>query len=165
MAKGKNTVELVTKLAQPVADEMGLVLWDVRFEKEGASWYLRLFIDKPEGVDILNCESFSHAIDKLLDAADPIEQSYFLEVGSPGIERELVHDWHFKAYMGELVVVRLFRPKDGQKEFVGRLVKYKDDFITVASSDGAEHEFALSETAFVRLYFDFDNMGGLEENE
>ncbi|MEG0017859.1 MAG: ribosome maturation factor RimP, partial [Hydrogenoanaerobacterium sp.] len=79
MAKGKNTVELVTKLAQPVADEMGLVLWDVRFEKEGASWYLRLFIDKPEGVDILNCESFSHAIDKLLDAADPIEQSYFLE--------------------------------------------------------------------------------------
>ena len=161
LAKGKTTVELVTQIARPLADEMGLTLWDVRFEKEGASWYLRLYIDKPEGVNIENCENFSRAVDKLLDTVDPIEQSYYLEVGSPGIERELVHDWHFEAYLGELVSVKLFKPIDGQKDIIGRLIKYNDGVITV-KTETAEHELPVSDTAFVRLYFNFDDVVGLD---
>lgn len=162
MAKGRNTVEFVTELAQPVADSMGLVLWDVRFEKEGASWYLRIFIDKPDGVNIENCEDFSRAVDKLLDAADPIEQSYYLEVGSPGIERDLVHGWHFEKYIGEMLTIKLFRPVDGQKDFIAKLIKYGGNAITVETADGAERVFPLSDTAFVRLYCNFDDIGGLE---
>lgn len=165
MAKGKNTVETVTALARPVAEEMGLTLWDVRFEKEGASWYLRLFIDKPEGVDIVNCENFSRAVDKLLDEADPIEQSYYLEVGSPGIERELVYDWHFQQYLGEFVSVRLFRALEGRKELVGQLMAYSDGEISLKLDGETELKIPRAEAAAVKLYYDYDDMGGLEENE
>ncbi|WP_312644805.1 ribosome maturation factor RimP [Hydrogenoanaerobacterium sp.] len=161
MAKGKNTVTLVSEVVQPVADEMGLILWDVRFEKEGASWYLRLFIDKEGGVNIEDCENFSRAVDKLLDEADPIDQSYYLEVGSPGIERELVKDWHFKQYIGKAVNVRFIRPVEGQKDFVGQLTAYENNEITILLDEDLEMQIPLAETAYVRLYDDFD-MGGLD---
>jgi len=161
LAKGKNTVTLVSEVVQPVADEMGLILWDVRFEKEGASWYLRLFIDKEGGVTIDDCENFSRTVDKLLDEADPIDQSYYLEVGSPGIERELVKDWHFKQYIGQMVNVRFIRPVEGQKDFVGKLTAYDNNEITLLLDEDLEMNIPLTETAYVRLYDDFD-MGGLD---
>ena len=95
LRKKESTIEVAARLAQPLLEELGLVLWDLRFEKEGSLWYLRYFIDKEEGVTIDDCERFSRAIDKRLDAADPIDQSYTLEVSSPGIERELTKDWHY----------------------------------------------------------------------
>ncbi len=79
-----NTVTRVTELVQPKVEALGLTLWDVRFVKEGASWYLRIFIDKPGGITIDDCTAVSHAVDPVLDAADPIEVSYYLEVCSPG---------------------------------------------------------------------------------
>ena len=82
-----NTVEAVTELVEPIVQEMGLQLWDVRFLKEGAQWYLRIFIDKDSGVTIDDCENVTRAVDEPLDALDPIEQNYILEVSSPGIER------------------------------------------------------------------------------
>ena len=85
-----NTVAAVWQIAQPIAESLGLELWDVRFVKEGADWFLRIFIDKEDGVSIDDCEAMSRAIDKPLDDADPISQSYCLEVSSPGVERELV---------------------------------------------------------------------------
>ena len=88
-SKGGNTVSKVAALAKPIAEELGLSLWDVRFVKEGAQYYLRIFIDKEGGVSVDDCERMSRAIDKPLDELDPIEQSYILEVCSPGIEREL----------------------------------------------------------------------------
>ena len=97
-----NTVEVVTALAKPVVEQMGLQLWDVRFEKEGASWYLRIFIDKEGGVTIDDCENLSRAMDQILDDADPISQSYYLEVSSPGIGRDLVRPWHFQRYLGQM---------------------------------------------------------------
>lgn len=162
MPKGKNTVAVVTELAQPVADKMGLILWDVRFEKEGATWYLRLFIDKDGGVNIDDCENFSRTLDKLLDEADPIDQSYVLEVGSPGIERELRCGWHFEAYLGALVNVRLIRPVEGRKDFLGELAAFDEDEITVVLEDGTEMKVKLAQTAYVRLYDDYE-MGGLDE--
>ena len=106
---------------------MGLRLWDVRFEKEGSGWYLRYFIDKPGGVCIDDCERFSRAVDPLLDEADPIEQSYCLEVSSPGVERELTRPWHFEENLGRPVTARLISPRGGVREFSGTLLRYADN--------------------------------------
>ena len=162
LAKGKNTVTAVAELALPVAESLGLLLWDVRFEKEGAQWYLRLFVDKDTegGITIDDCEAMSRAMDPVLDEADPISQSYVLEVGSPGTERELVKDWHFERYMGQNVTVRLIRPRDGQRDFVGALAAKEGDTVRIRTKEG-EESFPLSETAFVKLYDDYF-MGGLD---
>ena len=108
--KGGSTVAAVTAIAQPIAERLGLRLWDVRFVKEGADWFLRVFIDKDGGVGIDDCVAMSHALDKPLDEADPIEQSYCLEVSSPGTDRELTRPAHFEACLGERVRARLIRP-------------------------------------------------------
>lgn len=162
MAKGKNTVAVVTELALPVAEQLGLLLWDVRFEKEGAQWYLRLFVDRDAetGISIDDCEAMSRAIDPVLDEADPISQSYVLEVGSPGTERELVKDWHFARYLGQSVTVRLIRPVDGRRDFSGELLAMEDETVRIRTQE-REESFPLSDTAFVRLYDDYF-MGGLD---
>lgn len=163
LAKGKGTVAAVMELAQPVAERMGLLLWDVRFEKEGANWYLRLLIDREDGgVTIDDCEVFSREMDPLLDEADPISQSYVLEVGSPGTERDLTKDWHFARMLGKEITVRLIRPMDGKKEVVGRLTTYQDGTITLLPrGENTELTVLLSDTAFVRQFDDYF-MGGLE---
>lgn len=126
--KGGNTVAQVWELAKPLAEELGLTLWDVRFVKEGAQWYLRIFIVKKTGWGLTNCVAMSHAIDKPLDELDPIHQAYCLEVCSPGIDRELVRPEHFEAFMGAPVRVRLIRPmEDGTREFLGLLLEYGED--------------------------------------
>ena len=108
--KGGNTVAICRELAQPFADQLGLMLWDVRFVKEGAAWYLRYLIDKEGGVTIDDCVALSRLINPVLDEADPIDQSYCLEVMSPGIERELTRPEHFEAYLDWAIVVKLIRP-------------------------------------------------------
>lgn len=155
-----NTVQLCTQLAQPLADQMGLLLWDVRFEKEGSAWFLRFFIDKEGGVTIDDCADFSRAVEKLVDEADPIDQSYFLEVSSPGTERELVRPWHFQRYVGSRVTVRLIRPVQGQKELVGRLAGFEDGCVRL-EPDGQQEVLAIpkSERAFVRLVDEFEFKG------
>ena len=126
-SKGGNTVSVVSAIAEPVAKQLGLDLWDVRFEKEGASWYLRIFIDKKEGISIDDCEKMSKAVDPLIEEADPIDQSYFLEVCSPGIERELRRPEHFEKMSGREVCVRLFRPlEDGTREVIADLVGLRE---------------------------------------
>ena len=111
--KGGITVNTVWDIAQPIAESLGLELWDVRFEKEGADWFLRVFIDKDGGVSIDDCVDMSHALDKPLDDADPIEQSYCLEVCSPGLERNLKRDSHFEKCIGKPIQVKLIRPLEG----------------------------------------------------
>lgn len=163
MSKGKkqNTVQIAEELARPVLEEMGLMLWDVRFEKEGADWYLRYFIDKPGGVNIQDCADLSRALDPLLDEADPIDHSYTLEVCSPGIERQFTKDRHFQAYIGHKVTVRLIRPVDGKRDFVGILSAKEGDTVRLSLADGAEMVFLKSEAAYVKLYAEY-NTGGLE---
>lgn len=136
MAKG-STTEAVRALVQPYAEQLGLRIWDVTFTKEGTSWYLRIYIDKDGGVNIDDCAAMSRAVDEPLDEADPIDQAYFLEVCSPGIERELRREDHFAAYIGQKVKVRLIRAVDGVREFSGVLKDFQDGVLTVETSQGS----------------------------
>ena len=159
--KRQNTASVCAQLAAPVAQQMGLELWDVTSEKEGAGWYLRYLIDREGGVDIDQCEAFSRQVSDLLDEADPIPQSYTLEVGSPGIERKLTQPWHFQRYLGRPVVVRLIRPVEGEREFVGTLWAYNEDgTVTLRAGEEQEDEqlemvFSPEEIAYVRVYEEF----------
>lgn len=158
MASKGNTVSIVWDIAEPIAGELGLTLWDVRFVKEGASWYLRVFIDKEGGVGIDDCVDMSHALNKPLDEADPIDQSYCLEVSSPGIERELKRDAHFEQMLGRKINIRLIRPDENkQKEFNHAVLKqYENGLITVILEDESEKTFEKKETAWIKLD-DFEN--------
>lgn len=150
-----NTVSKVTEIVTHFADELGLDIWDIRFVKEGTDWYLRIFIDKDGGVSIDDCVDLTHAITKPLDEADPISQSYTLEVSSPGVERELVTDAHFEKYIGANVMVRLIRAVDKVRDFNGKLTEYCDGKITVELPDGEILNTTKKETSYVKLD-DFD---------
>lgn len=156
--KGGNTVNTVWEIAEPIAQSLGLEIWDVRFEKEGADWFLRIFIDKEGGVSIDDCVDMSHAIDKPLDEADPIEQSYCLEVSSPGLERDLKRDAHFEKSLGEKIMVKLIRPVDGQREFKGTLESYDNGNFELLLEDGIKLMINKKETSYVKL----DDFGGVE---
>ena len=124
--KSGSIAEVVTALAQPIADELGYALWDVEYVREGADYYLRITIDSDEGITIDDCERFSRAIDPVLDEADPITDSYHLEVSSPGIERELKTAAHMAACEGEQVEARLFAPLNGSRVHRGTLIGLND---------------------------------------
>ncbi len=153
MAKGKggNTVAAVWEIAEPIAEELGLVIWDIRFVKEGADWFLRIFIDKDGGVGITDCENMSRAIDKPLDDADPIEQSYCLEVSSPGLERELTREAHFEVCKGEKIKVKMIRAVDGVREFSGILESSEGMSIVLRLEDGSAMNIDKKETSYIKL--------------
>lgn len=155
MAGKGNTVAKVAEIVAPYVGELGLDIWDIRFVKEGTDWYLRIFIDKDGGVSIDDCVDLTHAITKPLDDADPISQSYLLEVSSPGVERELITDSHFEKYIGAAVMMRLIRPIDKIRDFSGTLKKYENGLITVELADGEELTVNKKETSYVKLD-DFD---------
>lgn len=154
--KKGNTAGRVFELAKPLCDELGLFLWDVRFEKEGATWYLRVLIDKDGGVDMDDCEEFSRRFNKILDDVDPISQSYVFEVGSPGLGRQLNRPEHFEVCIGDEVRIRFIRPVDGMKEVKGILTGYEKPKVTIRLEDGTEKEYGLSDAAYVKLCDDED---------
>lgn len=149
--KGGNVVNTVWAIAEPLAEQLGLILWDVRFVKEGANWYLRIIIDKPGGVSIDDCVAMNDALDAPLDEADPIEQSYNLQVASAGLERELTRAFHFRAFLGEKIQLRLRVGYNGAKRWNCTLAGYGDGNVTVTFPDGETHTFAKNEVAGVRL--------------
>lgn len=158
-----STVDRVEALAQPLADELGLFLWDVRFEKEGATWYLRVLIDKDGGVTMDDCEAFTRPFNKILDEEDPIPQSYVFECGSPGLGRELRKPVHFEACIDDPVRIRLIRPDEtGEREFIAFLDGLEDGTVVVSPVDEngeameEQRRIPLSDCAFVRLYDDAD---------
>ena len=147
--KGGATVETVRNLTEPIVAELNLELWDVRFVNEGASWYLRVFIDKEDGIPIDDCTTVSHAIDPVIDEADPIDKSYYLEVCSCGIERELSREAHFQKVLGQEVKVKLYKAMDGVKEFKG-ILKSCENGITL-EIEGNEITFALKDISKANL--------------
>jgi Uncharacterized protein conserved in bacteria len=150
--KKGNTAEIVTKLAEPLAAELGLVLWDVSFLKEGADWFLRIFIDKEEGIGIEDCVNMTHAINPVLDAEDPIQQEYTLEVSSPGIERKLTKPAHFQAYADRPVSVKLIRPaENGQRVFEGILLGYENGRFEVQIDEETSVTFDKKECADIHV--------------
>ncbi len=155
--KGGSTVEAVRGLIEPIVTSLGLELWDVRYVKEGAGWYLRVFIDKSGGVGIEDCEKVSRSIDGPLDELNPIDQSYCLEVCSPGVERELVRPEHFEKFIGADILVKMIRPIEGVgKEFDGVLKGYDRGEILIEDHSG-ENSVTVNkkDTVWVKLD-DFD---------
>jgi ribosome maturation factor RimP len=150
-----NTVSKVFEIVEPYAKELGLEIWDIRFVKEGTDWYLRVFIDKNGGVSIDDCVDLTRAITKPLDDADPISQSYMLEVSSPGVERELITDAHFEKFIGSNVMLRLIRPIEKVRDFSGKLKDYSNGEITIELIDGEELKINKKDTSYVKLD-DFD---------
>ena len=150
-----NTERKIYDLVKPITDELEYFLWDISFVKEGAVWYLRVFIDRDEGISIQDCEAVTAPVSDMLDREDPISQSYILEVGSAGLERELVREEHFEACIGDVVQVRLIRAINGEKDIIGTLLSAGNDKITVADDDGNEKKYMLSDIAHVKLYLDF----------
>lgn len=155
-----STVAKVRALAEPLCDELGLFLWDVRFEKEGATWYLRVFIDKDGGINMDDCEALHRPLNLLLDEHDPIPQNYIFEVGSCGLARNLTRPEHFEVCIGDEVRIRFIRPHNGEKEIIRTLTGYNKNLIAVSDGE-SEETIELSETAFVKLYDDGDLFGGL----
>ncbi len=158
MAARKNIAETVRELIAPTADSLGYLLWDVEYVKEGADMILRVTIDSDEGISLDDCERMTRAIDPILDEADPIDESYNLEVSSPGIERTLTRPDHFVKMAGSEVEIRLFAPlaeladvTGGTKTVHGTLVRFDPDnetiFVEVESSDGEKKTAAIPHKA------------------
>ena len=146
--------ELVASLAEPVVKEHGCELWDVEYVREGSDYFLRIYLDKADGVDINDCEKISRAMDPILDEKDPIEGSYHFEVCSAGLERTLKRPSDFERFMGSAITVKLYRPRNGLKEIPCVLRGYEEGRITVEA--GKETiTFEKSEVALVRLRVEF----------
>ena len=156
MAKNAKSIsETVRALAEPLADELGCWVWDVEYVKEGARKILRITIDSEEGIDINLCEKLHRAIDPLLDEADPIEEAYYLEVCSPGIERELRTQIHIDACEGWDVEVKLYAPVDGAKVFRGVLLPSGENGEVRIDDKGKILEFVRSDVAKINTVFEF----------
>ena len=146
--------EKVTQMALPIVEAHGCTLWDVEYVREGSEYFLRLYLDKEGGVDINDCEAMSRAMDPILDEEDPIPESYHFEVCSAGLERPLKRPSDFERFMGEPIMVKLYRPRNGLKEIPGILRGYENGCVTVEA--GKETiTFQKSEVALVRLRVEF----------
>lgn len=157
MAKAKVKVtDLVEEIAAPFLDEIGLELYHTEFLKEGRDWFLRVYIDKKEGqeeeyVSTDDCEKVSRFLSDELDRIDPIEQNYYLEVSSPGLDRELLRDRDFVRFAGRLVDLSLYKAVNGQKAYQGVLVGLTDDQIVIKDETDAELRFDRAQVAKTRL--------------
>lgn len=145
----------VTELVMPIANALSFELVDVEFLKEGVNWYLRVYIDKPGGIAIDDCQALSEKLSDILDDVDPIKQSYILEVSSPGLERPLKKDSDFERFKGEVVEVRLFQPLNGKKIYEGVILGLIEEKIVIRQTNGEELKFDRGDTAMVRRVLKF----------
>lgn len=154
--KSGNISSIVEELVRPTVEGLGYTLWDVEYVKEGATWYLRITIDSDQGVDLDGCERVHRAIDPVLDSADPIEDPYYLEVSSPGLERNIRTREHFLLCRGETVQIRLYKPINGTKSFVGVLdTDQNGDLIIIRMNDGSTQTVERKAIAKANVYFQF----------
>ena len=142
----KKTEELVL----PILKEQNIELVDVEYVKEGGSWYLRAYIDKPGGITINDCEAVSRVFSDRLDEKDFIEESYVMEISSPGLDRPLKKAKDFTRSMGKMVEIRTYRPVDKQKDFTGVLTAYDGKTVTIQEDD-TPRIFDLKDIALIRL--------------
>lgn len=153
MSKRETYETRTEQLLAPIAEQNGVEIYDVEYVKEGSDWYLRAYIDKPEGVTINDCEKVSRALSDALDAEDYIADAYILEVSSPGLGRTLKKDRHLEKSLGAEVEIKTYKPVDKQKEFSGILKAYDKETVTI-EEEGQERVFLRSETAMIRLALD-----------
>ena len=141
-------------MLMPIVETKGFELVDVEWVKEGANWYLRAYIDKPGGITVNDCEDVSRAFSDILDEQDFIEDSYIMEISSPGLDRPLKKEKDFKRSLGKLVEIRTYRPIEKQKEFCGILNAYDSNSVTI-DEDGTERTFDKKDIALIRLAIEF----------
>lgn len=140
----------IWKLAEPIVKEQDCEIWDVEYVKEAGGWYLRLYIDREDGISINHCEAVSRALDPILDEEDPIPTSYTFEVSSAGAERTLKRPQDFERFTGSFVEVKLYKPVDGSKVYTGHLYEYDNGAVTLELTNGTKR-FEKTEVASVRL--------------
>ena len=155
MARREEYEERTEKLLGPILEENHFELVDVEYVKEGGSWYLRAYIDKPGGITVDDCEIVNRALGDLLDEEDFIEDSYILEISSPGLGRPLKKERDFARSLGEEVEIRTYRMVNKQKEFRGILKAYDKDTVTIEEEEGQDQIFERENIALIRLAFDF----------
>ena len=143
----------VENLLQNIIENIGYELYDVQYVKEGKDFYLRIVIDKEDGIDLNDCEKVNDAINDILDEADYIKDQYFLEVSSPGLERTLRKEKHFQSQIGNEILVKLFRPLDKKKEFIGILKNYSEDELILEQED-EEIKIEVKNIALARTVFE-----------
>lgn len=154
MSKREIYEEKTEKLLLPIAESNGVEIYDVEYVKEGSDYYLRAYIDKPEGVNIIDCENVSRLLSDALDKEDFIPDSYILEVSSPGLGRTLKKDKHLQRSIGQEVEIKLFKPIDKCREFTGTLDGFDAGSITI-TENGEKRTFARADVALIRLALDF----------
>lgn len=143
-------IDTITEFARPVVEENGCVLWDIEYVKEAGQRYLRVYIDKDEGVSINDCENVSRALDPILDEKDPIDESYVFEVSSAGLERRLSKPEHFEHFIGSVIEVKLYKQINGSKVYSGKLVGYDNGAVTIETEEG-KTEFSKEQVAAVHI--------------
>ena len=154
MSKRESYEAKAESLLEPIVERIGVSIYDVEYVKEGSDWYLRVYIDKPEGVNINDCVEVNRAFSDVLDEEDLIEESYILEVSSPGLGRTLKKDRHLQHSIGEEVEIKTYKPIDKTKEFSGVLKSFDSESLTIENDEGMR-TFARSEIAVIRLALDF----------
>ena len=155
LSKKETYEQKAEEMILPIVEANGFELVDVEYVKEGQNWYLRAYIDKEGGITVDDCEMVSRKLGDWLDKEDFIDESYILEVSSPGLGRPLKKEKDFKRSLGEQVEIRLYKAVDRQKEFVGALKAYDENTVTIEYEDGAESTFERKDIALIRLAFDF----------
>ncbi len=155
LSKRESYEQRTEELLIPILEKYEFELVDVEYVKEAGTWYLRAYIDKPGGIAINDCEVVSRELSDLLDQKDFIEDSYILEVSSPGLGRPLKKDRDFERNIGEEVEIRTYRMIGKQKEFTGILEEYDSDSVTISYEDGSRQKFDRKEIALIRQAFDF----------
>ena len=155
MPKKEDYEQKTEALMLPIVEEYGFELVDVEYVKEGGTWYLRAYIDKPGGITVDDCETVSRRFSDILDAEDYIADSYVFEVSSPGLGRPLKKEKDFRRSLGEEVEIRTYRAIDRQKEFTGILCAYDKETVTIEKEDGSRQVFERGQIALIRLALDF----------
>ena len=155
LSKREDFEQRTEELLIPILEKYEFELVDVEYVKEAGPWYLRAYIDKPGGIAINDCEVVSRELSDLLDQKDFIDDSYILEVSSPGLGRPLKKERDFARSIGAEVEIRTYRMVEGRKEFTGVLEKYDSESVTVSYEDGTKQNFDRKEIALIRLAFDF----------
>ena len=155
MSKRETYEQKAEALITPIVEAHGFELVDVEYVKEGSNYYLRAYIDKPQGITVDDCEVVSRAFSQKLDEEDFIEEAYIMEVSSPGLGRPLKKEKDYKRSMGKELEIRTYRAVNREKEFYGILSAYDENTVTIKTEDGTEMTFEKSDIALIRLAFDF----------